>query len=201
MKKQIILIRGWVAKENYKDFYDFLEKQEFDPYEEKTKRWNRNLWEILGEKFELIEIPMPNRHFADYKAWKIMFKKVFPYLKDEVIFVWHSLGWTFLTKYFEEEKDNNLLEKTKKIILVAPAFKDDDIEILWKFNFNQKLENLGKIQEKIIIFWSKDDFIIPFSDIEDFMKVLPKAKYRIFENKGHFLQEDFDELKEELESI
>jgi predicted alpha/beta hydrolase family esterase len=35
---------------------------------------------------------MPNRHFADYKAWKIMFEKIFSYLKDEVIFVGHSLG-------------------------------------------------------------------------------------------------------------
>ncbi len=201
MKKQIILIRGWEAKENYKDFYDFLEKQEFDPYEEKTKRWNRNLWEILGSNFEVIEIPMPNRHFADYKAWKIIFEKVFPYLKDEVIFIGHSLGWTFLTKYFQEENNNKLLEKIKKIILVAPAFKDDEVEILWNFNFDQKLNNLLKIQEKIIIFWSKDDFVVPFSDIEDFMKVLPKAEYKIFENKGHFLQENFDELKEELEKI
>jgi len=43
--KQVVLVKGWEAKENYKDFYDFLEKQEFDPYKEITKRWNRNLWE------------------------------------------------------------------------------------------------------------------------------------------------------------
>jgi len=43
-KKQIVLIKWWTSKENYKDFYDFLENQEFDPYAEKTKRWNISLW-------------------------------------------------------------------------------------------------------------------------------------------------------------
>jgi len=42
--KQIVLIKWWTSKENYKDFYDFLENQEFDPYAEKTKRWNISLW-------------------------------------------------------------------------------------------------------------------------------------------------------------
>ena len=100
--KQVVLVKGWEAKENHKDFYDFLEKQEFDPYKEITKRWNRNLWETLWNDYEVIEAPIPNRYFADYKAWKIMFEKVFPFLKWEVIFVGHSMWWIFLAKYFEE---------------------------------------------------------------------------------------------------
>jgi hypothetical protein len=31
-------------------------------------------------------------HFADYTAWKIVFEKMVPFLKDNVIFVATSLG-------------------------------------------------------------------------------------------------------------
>ena len=214
-KKQIVLIKWWTSKENYKDFYDFLENQEFDPYAEKTKRWNISLWEDLWEWFEVLEIPMPNRDFADYNAWKIVFEKHFNFFKKDVTFIGHSLGWTFLAKYFNEKilstEDfypqgalRSPLNKWKeifnflKIILVAPAFKDDKNEVLGNFNFEKNLENLKTIQEKITIFASKDDFVVDFSDIEDFQKVLPNSEYKIFENKWHFLQEDFEELIEEI---
>ena len=39
MKKQIIYIWWWVSRGNYKNFFDFLEKIEFNPYEEKRKKW------------------------------------------------------------------------------------------------------------------------------------------------------------------
>ncbi len=198
MKKQIILLKGWEAKENFKDFYDFVEKQEFNPYEEKQLKWSDILDKTLREDFEVIKFPRPNYWFADYKAWKIMFEKVTSYLKDDFILLWHSLGGTFLVKYLQEDDKFNLWKKASKIILVAPAYKDDEKEVLGNFNFSKPLNNLKKIQEKIIIFWSKDDFIVDFSDIEDFKKELPKAKFMIFEDKGHFLQEDFVELVEEF---
>jgi len=199
--KQVILIKWWETKENYKDFYDYLEKEEFDPYKEETKRWNRNLSTLLWDDFKVITISMPNRHFADYKAWKIMFEKVIPYLKDDVIFIWHSLGWSFLSKYFNEEQNKELINKIKKIILVAPAFKDNKNELLWTFNFDKNLDKLKQIQDKIAIFASKDDFIVPFDDIQDLQKTLNKSNFKIFENKWHFLDEDFDELVEYVKKV
>ena len=201
MKKQVILIKWWEAKENYKDFYDYLEKQEYNPYEEKMMKWSDKVDLDLWDNYEVISLPRPNSWFADYKAWKVMFEKVFPYLKDDVIFIGHSLGGTFLLKYFNELSGKNkdeLLKKVKKIILVAPAFKDSELEVLWTFNFNSKLEGLQDIQDRIVIFGSKDDFIVPFSDIEDLKKVLLNAQYYVFEDRWHFLQEEFEELIEEI---
>ena len=206
MKKQVVLVKWWEAKENYKDFYDFLEKQEFVPNKEVKKRWNRNMWETLWKDYEVLEVPIFDKYFADYKSWKIMFEKVLPFLKWEVIFVGHSMWWIFLAKYFDEEKvwtqDLPLDYKIQKIILVAPPFKDSKLEKLWSFNFeNNKLENLNKISEKITILGSKDDFVVPFDDFEDYKKVLPKVKFLEFENYGHFLGEEVVEIIEEIKNI
>jgi len=197
--QQVVLVKGWDAKENYKDFYDFVEKQEYTPNKEIKKRWNRNLWETLWENYEVLEMPVFDKYFADYKTWKICFEKVFPFLKWGTIFVWHSMWGIFLAKYFEEEWNKILLEKTKKLILVAPPFKDHKQEILWSFNFkNTDFENLKKISDKITILGSKDDFVVPFDDFLDYKKVLPKAKFLEFENYGHFLKENVPEIIEEI---
>jgi len=202
MRKQIVLIRWWEVKENHKDYYEYLEKQEYDPYRESTKRWNRNLQETLWDNnFEVFSLSMPNRHFADYKAWKIVFEKVFPYLKDKVIFIWHSLWWWFLLKYFNEEADKLLLDKVEKIILVAPAVKDILGDLIWTFKFDLNLNKVKKLEDKIIIFSSKDDPVVPFSHTEDIQKSLSKSEYKIFENKWHFLQEEFPELIDYLNSL
>ncbi len=195
MKKQIIFISGWESKENYKDFIDYLEKIEFNPYEEKMQKWDDFLEDDLKDQFEVIKIPMPNKHFADYKSRKIMFEKVFSYMKENTILVWYSLGWTFLAKYFNEEKINFSFSK---IFLLAPAFKDDEREVLWNFNFDQKLENLAKYAEKITILHSKDDFVVPYDHFLEFQKVLPKAKFITFEDKNHFIIEKFPEFIEIL---
>lgn len=202
MKKQIVLVKWWNSSENFKDYYDFLEKEEYTPYKEVSKKWNRNLWKVLWEDYEVLIHESFNNNFADYKSWKIMFEKMIPFLNSEVIFIGHSMWWVFLAKYFEEEGNLELQKKAKKILLIAPPFKDDKREVIWSFNFkNTKLSNLLKIQNKIVIFGSEDDFIVNFSDIEDYMEALPKASYNIFKNKWHFLQEEFIELIEEINSI
>lgn len=223
MKKQIIFIWGWEAKENYKNFADYLEKFEYNPYEEKRKKWTDFFAKNLWEDFEVLRLPMPQKYFADYCEWKVIFEKVFPYLKKEVIFVWHSLWWSFLVKYFNElplssghlpqgtlswassihlvPQWGRLTEKIKKIFLLAPAFKDCPQETIWSFNFDHKLENLQNFSEKITILHSKDDFVVPFSDFLDFKKALPKAEFIEFKDKNHFLDEEFEEFLEIVSSI
>ena len=196
MKQQIVLLRWWSPKENYKDYYDFLKKYEINPYKEKSIKWSDTLSKDLWEDFEILEIERPNKDFADYKERKIMFEKYIPYIQSGAIFLGHSLGWSFFLKYFDENP--SLLEKFSKIILVAPATKDSEIELLGTFKPDLEFNNLKKYQDKIIVFASKDDFIVPYKEIELLQEKLANIDYRIFENKWHFLQEKFDELYEEL---
>ena len=197
--QQIILLRGWTTKENYKNYYGFLQKREINPYEEKTLKWSETLWKKLWDNFEVLEIQRPNKDFADYKARKIFFEKYLPYIKQWAIFIGHSLWWTFFLKYMEENIE--VLQKFKKSFLVAPACKDSKNEVLWSFSIDTNFTNLINFQDKIEIFWSKDDFVVPFEEIQTLQKVLPKVKYHIFENRWHFPQENFKELVEEIREI
>ena len=126
-----------------------------------------------------------------------MFEKYISYIQKWAVFVGHSLGWSFFLKYFDENPD--LLEKFSKVILVAPATEDSKIELLGNFKPDLEFKNIKNHQTKIVVFASKDDFVVPFKEIELLQEKLENINYRIFENKGHFLQEKFEELIEEIE--
>lgn len=198
MNKKIFIIWGGEEASNYKDFEEYLLWEEFNPYAEKTKNWKDNLLQDVWEWFEVIKIPMPNKGFAEYKYWKIMFEKTFQYFGEENIFIWHSLWGTFLLKYLNE----NNLENISGIHLIAPAVSDTPDEKLWSFEFDITLKNLGKFQKIINIYASKDDDIVPFSQWEYLKNIFPESNFEIFEEKGHFIfQEHFEELVRNIKKL
>ncbi len=198
MKQQILFIKWWEVRENYKSELDCVKKWEYDPYKIK-KRWNMDLGEKLWEGYEIMfPISGLNKMWSDYAIWKILFEKSFPYLRDWIILIAHSLWWTFLAKYINE---NNFPVEIKNILLVAPAFKDSNKELLGSFNFDIKLKELKKYQDKITLYYSLDDFIIDPSDFDDFKKALPEIKYKEFNDRGHFLWEKFPEIIEDIKKM
>lgn len=199
MKKQIIFIWWWVAKENYKNFKDYLEKIDFNPYEEKKIRWRDSLEKDLWDDFEVIKIPMPNKDFADFYEWKIIFEKVFPYFKKDFSLVWHSLWATFLIKYLSE---NDFEFIPKNIFLLAGAFKDWENEKIWNFSFDWNFEKFKiNFEEKTYFLHSRDDFVVDFSDFLDFKNIFKKANFIEFIDKNHFLDEKLDEFIELIKSL
>jgi len=54
--------------------------------------------------------------------------------------------------------------------------------------------------EKYFLYHSKDDPIVPFMDLEKYLKALPTAKEMIFEDRGHFSVENFSEILENIKS-
>ena len=197
---QVVLLRWWMAKENYASYEDFARKYEVNPYEPKQLKWSDVLEATLKAKLrdiDFVEIERLNKHYADYQIRKIMFEKYLPYLQDGAIFIGHSLWGSFALKYFAQNPQ--LLDKFKKIILVAPAVEDTKEELLWSFKPSfEELTRLKNFQHKLVVFASKDDPIVPYQGIQKLQKVLPQAKYYIFENKGHFWDLEFPELVKEL---
>ena len=199
MESQVCLIRWGTPKETYIDWYDYLLKQDYSPEKQNFVKWSDILDKITN--FEILDMPRPNKWFADFLSRKIIFEKMIPYFKENIIFIWHSLGWSFLLKYLSEFDNCNLKNKAKKIILVAPALDKTPLEEIGTFRPNlEKIKLLNDYSQKIHIFASKDDEIVPFKQINMLKQVLPDANYHIFSDKGHFLTENFPELIKELKN-
>lgn len=195
-KDQIFYVGGGNTFENKEDFYDYLKSYELNPYD-KTKRWTRELPVILEDKFDYLKIEMPSKDEADYIAWKIWFEKYLEFLNSkETILIGYSQGGTFLLKYLSE---NLFPKKIKQIHLVAPFVKEDKIYKYKLMNFKFDLSNISqisKICDNIHVWYSTDDFLVPFENSEIVIKNINGINVHKFGNRNHFFQEEFPELLE-----
>lgn len=197
MKPQIIYIPWGVAKENFTDYDAFLRQLEYQPWEEIFLSWNKTIWENLWDWYQYIRAPFREKEFADYEAWKIMFEKLSPFLKENVILIAGSLWGTFLLKYLTE---NAFPVRIGKIFFVAPALNDTKQEQLGTFQFDKKkISQISRLTKEIFIYHSRDDTIVPISDSLELLCYLPQATFKEFSDRGHFyLQTRFPEIEEEI---
>lgn len=196
MKKQVVIIHGGDTFKTHEEFLSFLKNFQIDPYYFKNKGWKDTLQNKLGDDFEVISPNMPNKINAKYLEWKIWFEKYFPFLNDWVILVGHSLGGIFLAKYLSE---NILPKKIKDLMLVAAPFDDENSEeSLNDFALPASLAKITEQVNKIYLFHSKDDHVVPFEQVNKYKTVLPNSEIIVFTDRQHFNQEHFPELVELL---
>lgn len=159
-----------------------------------AQRWfTQGISQSLTE-FDVLTPSMPNKNNAAYNEWKIIFEKLIPLFEDNVQLVGHSLGAMFLAKYFNEV---TLSKKVRRVILVSGAYNDDKIEDLGSFELTSAT-GIERSAESTHLFHSKDDFVVPFTELAKFQTDIPTATSHIFDDRGHFLQPDFPELYELL---
>jgi len=203
MKNQVVIISGGETFETYEQYLSFLKdfKVDFDYFEEQfeKKGWKDSLEDKLGDKFEVIRLRMPNRENAKYSEWKIWFEKFFPFFNGEIILIGHSLGGIFLAKYLSE---NDFSKKIKGVFLIAAPFDSADSEYnLADFSLPDDLSKFMKQGNKIYLYHSQDDPIVPFVDLRKYKKQLPGAEAVIFNDREHFNQEEFPEIVEEIKKL
>jgi predicted alpha/beta hydrolase family esterase len=198
MKQQVIVIHGGNAFNSYKAYITDLKKKKIDFARLKKIGWKDTLGERLGEKFEIIRPEMPNKMNAKYAEWKIWFEKFSPIIKNNVILVGHSLGGIFLAKYLSE---NKFSKKIKATLLIAAPYNTKKEHPLADFIITKKLDLFGKQGGEIIIYHSKDDKVVKFSNCKRFQEALPEVRSSIFVDKGHFNQEEFPELITDIKSL
>lgn len=197
MKKQIVYIHGGDSFGSYEDYIKYLKETEFSiDWFVKKKKWKETLVEELGDEFQILMPDMPNKFNVVYEEWKIWFEKMIPFINDGVIMIGHSQGGIFLAKYLSE---NIYPKKIGALMFVAPVH--NNTPEVGSFRLKKSLENISKQCQEIHLFFSKDDFVVPFSESEEYKKELPEAKFHIFEDRGHFLQETFPEIVEEIKRI
>ena len=197
MKKQVMVIHGGDTFATEEEYMKFLMNYELsiERYVTGIDDWKPWLREKLGEKYEVILPMMPNKTNARFEEWKIWIEKFVPYLNDEVILVGHSLGASFLAKYLSE---NKFPKKIGAAMLVSGVYdKDSEGYSLLSFALPAKLDLQT---EKIFIYHSKDDPVVPFEEAEKFKEALPNAVLRAFEDRKHINQPEFPELLADIKA-
>ncbi len=197
MKKQVVIIHGGTTFDSYGEYLKYLLSCELSVEKLFKKDWKDLLASELPD-FEVLYPKMPNAKNARYPEWKIWFEKLFPLLYDDVTLVGHSLGGIFLAKYLTE---NSFPKKIKSLHLVAPPYDTEHCkESLADFALSGKVDGLEKYTDKIFLYQSKDDPSVPFADVLKYEKDIPSAKLIPFEDRGHFTQEEFPELLNNIKS-
>lgn len=191
MKSSLLIIHGGTTFDTYEEYLKYLESCELTIEKINKKDWKNNLALQLSEIEVLFPI-MPNSKNARYPEWKLWFEKMFPALSDEVILVGHSLGGIFLAKYLNE---NQFPKKIKQLHLIAAPYDTAVIkDSLADFELSGTLDNLTDKSEKIFLYQSKDDTSVAYEDVLKYKRDIPNAELLVFENRGHFTQQDFPEL-------
>jgi serine hydrolase len=193
MAQQILIINGGNTYLSYEDYISKMKS--IDIKIEKlrpSKDWRDSLEDELGENYEVYIPKMPNTTNARYEEWKIWFEKIINKLNDNLIIIGHSLGGIFLAKYLNK---NNSPKKIKATILLAAPYDDKDLnEPLAEFNLNSSLNNFARQAGKVYLIQSKDDPVVPISELEKYKKALPNVETLIVDGMGHFKVEKFPEL-------
>lgn len=197
MKKQVIVIHGGDSFDTYEKFLDSLKNWEvtINSFLPKSD-WKSSLQEELGDEYEVLSPRMPNKQNARYNEWKIWFERMFPFLADEVVLVGHSMGGLFFAKYLSE---NVFPKKIDALFLVAACH--NNTEDIGDFRTADDLSGVSKQCASIHLFHSKDDRVVAVSEAETYQKVWPEAKLHLFEDRGHFNQQDFPELVGEIKKL
>ena len=152
--------------------------------------WKNWLAEQLPDHDVLLP-SMPNKVNAKYDDWALYFSKVVPFLRPDATLIGHSLGGIFLAKYFTE----NTPEKPfSKLILIAAPYDDEAGESLKGFKLTDA-SALANMFDEIHLLHSTDDPVVPFAEKDKYLRDLPEAKVHIFEDKQHFNEPSFEELK------
>ena len=164
---------------------------------ERGKGWKEVLGGELGAEYQVIVPQMPNKQNAKYREWEIWFEKHTPFINDDVVFVGHSLGGSFLAKYLAV---NRFPKRIAGTILIAAPYERGR-HMLGDFTPPESLALFSKQGGTILLYHSSDDPVVPFSELAKYQAALPHARVRIFSNRQHFNQESFPELVADIRSL
>lgn len=197
-KQQVLIIGGGTVFEKYEDYLDYLRRYKIEDLKDlKYRDWKRNLEDSLDNGFEVIYPSFPCKRNAKYLEWKIWLEKFFPFLKDNIILIGHSLGGAFWLRYLTE---NAFPVKIAQLHLVAAPLSGDE-EFLGDFTPPKDLSKIAKLAKEIYLYYSQDDPVVSFSNLKEIFSKLPGAEIVVLKGYGHFRVEQFPELLSRLKKI
>ncbi len=201
--RQVLVIHGGDTFQTQEECLAVLKEKTVTLEDFQRSGWKSGLQSALGDSYAAYIPSMPNKQNARYIEWKVWFEKLIALMDDGVILIGHSLGGAFLAKYLSTER---CPRRIGAVFLIAPCYdeqskNDGRREYLGAFLPPKDKRLFSEQAGKIFLYHSKDDAIVPFSSLADYQEDLPMAIVQIFENRGHFLGEEFPELVDAIRSL
>lgn len=201
-RSQIAFIHGGEVFADRKEVVEHLRtvRQLRDPLWSPEPR--RHYHVAIARRFyddaEIFMPEMPNKLDARYDEWETWFDRHVPLFRDGIILVGSSLGGLFLAKYLATR---TLRVKVRLLALVAAPFDDESKGTLGDFRLPADIDGITRQAEQILLYHSKDDPIVPFSELEKYARALSGAETVVFGNRGHFQVGDFPELADRITNV
>jgi predicted alpha/beta hydrolase family esterase len=136
----------------------------------------------LGDEFNILYPHMPEADSPTYKTWDEVLTKNLNSLSGKVILLGHSLGASIILKHFSREPVPDKV--IGMILLGAPYWKDQNWDVSEYVIEDNFVANLGKLGN-IYFYYSLDDEVVPYSHLESYQILLPKANWRIISGVDH----------------
>jgi predicted alpha/beta hydrolase family esterase len=151
----------------------------------------------LGPRYQVAYPEFAGLEGVDYAAWRRQAEVELERLGGQGIVVAHSLGASALLKYLLEERPEHRL---RALFLIAAPYKGIDGE--WGTDdFAVELPSAIVLPGVAAVhaYHSADDEWVPFPHLEAWLRRLPQALSRRFEDRGHsFTRLPFVELVEDI---
>jgi len=198
-QKHVIIIHGGSCWALYEDYIKDFKRSKFEADFSPIFGWQKQMQKHLGSGFKVLLPKMPNWRNARYQEWKIWFEKAIVTSGNTPIVVGHSLGAIFLVKYFSE---TTRPRKVKGILLVSTPYKTKaDNPDFGDFALKGPPWHLKRFRQPIYFYHSKDDSIVAPDSLIRYGAFAPNAVLRIFKRRGHFDQNAFPELVEDIKAL
>lgn len=160
--------------------------------------WKTLLQKRLGEQYDVLAPRMPVADDPQYHEWEAWFANFSKLLDADAIYVGHSLGALFLTKYFAENPETS----AKALFLIAAPYRvaaDED----WSQTGFVLPEDISVLDDQphVVYYHSTDDVVVPFEDFEQYQRQVTGAVFKRMEGRNHFFEDNFPEIVEDIKNL
>lgn len=157
-----------------------------------------NLQQWLGDDYHVVYPMMPDEERPEYEAWKSRIAEELSAMQGEAFVVGHSLGASFLLKYFSEERPDQPVAGL--FLIASPYWGAEDWEVDEYALGRDFASKLSEIQP-VFFYHSSDDEIVPVAHLDLYAEKLPQATIRRFDGRGHQFNNDLFEVAQDIKAL
>jgi len=154
--------------------------------------WEPLLKNSLGPGYLVTAPRMPRPEQPNYWAWARRVDELLTHARSPIV-VGHSFGASVLLKYISETVRRPTFAGL--FLIATPFWGEKFPEFALAPDASVRLRNVSPIY----LYHSRDDDQVPFEHVERYRRLLPRAKVRALNGRGHeFDQPEFPELAADI---